>query len=210
MHEIQIMATAASKLERARALTAERGILRPRDLVAHGLPAAYMRALEDEGLVERVRRGVYIRPDADLTIHESLLEVAVRVPSGVICLASAVRFHGLGTQDPARVWLALPRGARTPARDLRLRVVRLSPAPFAAGIEGHPIAGVELRVYGVAKTIADCFKFRGKVGLDVALEALREGWRERRFSLDELWRYAELNRVARVMQPYLEMLTCGI
>ena len=204
------MVNAVSKLDQAKRLAAGRGVLRPRDLVAHGLPAAYIRDLADEGLVERVRRGVYIRPDADLSIHESLLEVAVRVPSGVICLASALRFHGLGTQDPARVWLALPRGARTPARDLRLQVVRLSPAPFAAGVEEHPIAGVELHVYGVAKTIADCFKFRSKAGLDVALEALREGWRERRFTLDELWRYAELNRVARVMQPYLEMLTCGI
>jgi predicted transcriptional regulator of viral defense system len=204
------MANAVSKLERARHLAAERGVLRPRDLVARGLPAAYIHQLKQEGLVEQVGRGVYIRPDADLTIHETLLELAVRVPRGVICLASALRFHGIGTQDPARVWLALPRGARTPTRNLRVQLVRLSPLPFAAGIEQHTIAGVELRVYSPAKTIADCFKFRSKVGLDVALEGLRDGWHERRFTLDELRGYAELNRVARVMQPYLEMLTCGI
>jgi predicted transcriptional regulator of viral defense system len=204
------MSTTVSKLERARHLAAERGVLRPRDLVARGLPPAYLHQLQQEGLVEQVGRGVYIRPDADLTIHETLLEVAVRVPRAVICLVSALRFHGIGTQDPARVWLALPRGARTPARELHVQTVRLSPAPFEAGSESHTIAGVELRVYSPAKTIADCFKFRSKVGLDVALEALRDGWRERRFTLDDVGRYATLNRVARVMQPYLEMLTCGI
>ena len=208
--ERQSIARPATKADKARSLAAARGLIRPRDLTRCGVPASYIQRLEDAGVVERIRRGIYVNPAADLTVHETLLEVAMSVPRGVVCLVSALRYHGIGTQDPARVWLALPRGARTPAPDLRVQVVRLSPVTFEAGIEEHTIAGVRLRVYSPARTIADCFKFRRIVGLDIALEALCDGYRGRRFTLDEIWGYAEMDRVGRVMQPYLEILTCGI
>lgn len=193
-------------MDRARALIHRRGLWRPYDFEAAGLPGAYLGLLAAEGLVERVRRGLYRNPQVDLTSQETALEVAVRVPAGVACLFSALRFHEIGTHNPSRVWLALPRGARTPAADLPVEVVRPAPESFAAGVETHRVAGATLRVYNVVKTIADCFKYRGRIGIDVAIEALHESWEERRYTLDELYRYALINRVARVMQPYLNML----
>lgn len=124
-----------------------------------------------------------------------------------MCLLSALNFHRLGTQLPHEVWIALDRSARHPSiRYPRLRVVRFSGQALREGVETHRIEGQTVRIYGVAKTIADLFKYRNKIGLDVALEALREGWRARRFTMDELHRYARICRVERVMRPYLEAL----
>ncbi len=141
-----------------------------------------------------------------MTEHHSLAEASRRVPHGVVCLRSALRFRGLTTQNPHEVWLAIRRGARRPHVDYPpLQIVHLSAPAYEAGIEQHVIDGVPVRVYSAAKTVADCFEFRNRIGLDVALEALRD-YRRRRASLDILWRYAELDRVARVMRPYLEAL----
>lgn len=140
--------------------------------------------------------------------HLSLVEATKRVPRGVVCLASALQFHGIGTQSPHQVWLALPRGSNFPRiGDLPLRFCKYSPASYAFGAHGHSLPGGTVRVYSPAKTVADCFKYRNKYGLDMAIEALREGWREKKFTMKELSDAAAVCRVSRVMQPYLEMLT---
>jgi predicted transcriptional regulator of viral defense system len=157
--------------------------------------------------VERAARGVYLEPEAARSPHRDLLVVATRVPRGVFCLLTALAFHGLTTEMPHEVWLAIGLKSRTPAADAPpLRIVRLSEEPLRAGVDVHEEHGVELRVFSLAKTVADCFKFRNRVGLDVAVSALREGWENGRFTIDELWRYARVCRVTAVMRPYLEVL----
>ena len=140
-----------------------------------------------------------------MTEHESLVEVCRRVPKAVICLLSALQFHEIGTQLPHEVWIALPEATQTPAIDYpSLRIARLRGEAYSEGIETVAEQGSTIRVYSLAKTVTDCFKFRHKVGLDVALEALKEAWRQRKLNIDEVTRYAKINRVAQVMQPYLE------
>jgi predicted transcriptional regulator of viral defense system len=193
--------------ERILELTRSLGILRPRDLDAHGIPREYLKRLLERGLLERLGRGLYVLPDADFTENHSLAEACKRVPHGVVCLLSALRFHGLTTQAPFEVWLALDRKVWRPKEDaIPLRIVRFSAKAMAVGATEHQIEGVPVRVFDPAKTVADCFKYRNKIGLDVALEALRDCWRQRRCSMDELWRYATVCRVANVMRPYLESL----
>jgi predicted transcriptional regulator of viral defense system len=183
------------------------GVMRPRDLDALGVRREYLHRLYKSGLLARVARGLYALPHAEITEHHSLAEIARLVPHGIICLLSALRFHGLTTQIPSEVWLALDRKARRPKdAHLPLRVVRFSGEALSAGVEDHLVEGVSVKIYGPAKTVADCFKYRNKIGLDVALEALRDCWRERRCTMDDLWHYAQLCRVGRVMRPYLESL----
>jgi len=183
------------------------GLLRARDLDEHRIPRVYLTRLVRRGELERVARGLYALPDADVTENTSLAEAGKKVPHGVVCLLSALRFHSLGTQNPFEVWLAINTRARQPlAGHLPLRIVRFSGRALSEGIEVHDVEGVPVRIYNLAKTIADCFKYRNKIGLDVALEALREGWRARRFNMDDLWRYAKVDRVTNVMRPYLEAL----
>ena len=136
-----------------------------------------------------------------------LAQASVRVPHGVVCLLSALRFHGLTTQNPAEVWMAIDRKARAPVeRELPLRVVRFSGAALTAGVEVHRVDRVPVRIYGPAKTVADCFKYRRKIGVDVAIEALRDCLRTRRCTIDDLWRFAAVCRMQNVMHPYLEAL----
>src|SRR3990170_540186 len=194
--------------ERVLTLARDRGVLRLRDVTAAGIHPEYVRRLMATGQLIRTGRGLYMLADADITENHSLVEAARRVPDGTVCLLSALLFHRIGTQMPHQVWLALDVKAPLPRADSTpLRIVRFSGAALRAGVESHRIEGVEVRVYSPAKTVADCFKYRNKIGLDVALEALREGWRDRRFSLDELWGYAKVCRVANVVRPYLESLT---
>ncbi len=196
-----------SQTQRVLDLLSDDGVLRPRDLAQHGIPRTYLQRLVRRGEVERVGRGLYMLPGADVTEHHSLVEACKRVPCGVVCLLSALRFHGLTTQNPWEVWLAVGRSAWRPrGATVALRVVHLSPSSFDAGIEEHRIEGVPLRVYSAAKTVADCFKFRNKVGLDVALEALRDYRRNYRAGMDDLWRFAKICRVTTVLRPYLEAL----
>jgi predicted transcriptional regulator of viral defense system len=179
-----------------------------RELVEVGVHTQVLSRLVAAGEIERVARGLYRAPDHAVTEHHGLAVAAAAVPNGVVCLLSALQFHGIGTHLPSEVWMAIDRRARRPAVQYPpLRVVRYTGAALTEGIERHRVEGRELRVYGVAKTVADCFKYRNKIGLDVALEALREGWRARRFTMDELDRHAAICRVQRVMQPYLEALT---
>ena len=187
------------------ALAEHRPLLRANDLVARALPTVVLSRLVAAGKLERVARGVYSLPGRALSEHRSLAEVALRMPRGVVCLLSALRVHGIGTQAPFEVWLAIPPHTPTPRLDQpALRVVRMSGPALTEGIELIEIDGVQVPVFNPAKTVADCFKFRNKIGLDVALEALRDGWAQRKLTMDVLWHYAAVNRVANVMRPYLE------
>jgi predicted transcriptional regulator of viral defense system len=158
-------------------------------------------------MVERAARGIYLSPEAARSRHRELIVVAARVPQGVFCLLTALAFHGLTTEMPHEVWIAIGLKSRTPALDTPpLRIVRLSDEPLHEGVEMHVEHGIELQVFSAAKSVADCFKFRNKIGVDVAIAALREGWEENRFTIDELSRFARVCRVERVMRPYLEVL----
>jgi len=202
-------ATAKSKAaERVVEALREASVLRAMDLVALGVSRQYLSKLQQRGVIERVGRGIYRLPDADVSAQHTVVHACRRVPHGVVCLLSALRFHDVTTQAPFEVWLAIGVKARLPrAEGLPLRIVRFSGPAFTEGVEQHRVEGAPVRVYSLAKTVADCFKFRNKMGLDVALEALREALRERRISIDDLWRFAKICRVANVMQPYLEAVT---
>ncbi len=195
------------RMEQVLEIVRQTGVLRPRDLDAYGIPRTYLRRLCDRGQLMRVGRGLYMLPDAEITEHHTLAEVSKRVPQAVVCLLSALRFHELTVQAPFEVWLAIENKARRPqVNDLPCRFVRFSGRAFEAGIETHEIEGVPVRIYNPAKTVADCFKYRNKTGLDVALEALRGCLRQRKCIADELWHYAGICRVANVMRPYLEAM----
>jgi predicted transcriptional regulator of viral defense system len=183
------------------------GVVRAADLEAQGIPRRRLYELVAKGQVVRQTRGIYTASSHAHTAEHTLAQVAKRVPSGVICLLTALRFHELTTQLPAEVWVALAEKARKPRLDYpRLRVTRFSGPALTEGIESHRIEGVEVRVYSAAKTVADCFKYRNKVGIDVAVEALRDFSRRHRGGATELARFARICRVTRVMQPYLDAI----
>lgn len=190
------------------ALARQHPLLRARDLAEHQLPTVVLSRLVAAGKLERVARGVYSLPGRRLSEHRSLAEVALRVPRGVVCLLSALRVHGIGTQAPFEVWLAIPHRMPVPRLDQpTVRAVRMSGPALTEGIDRMLVDGVEVPVFNAAKTVADCFKYRNKIGLDVALEALHDGWTQRKLTMDALWHYATMNRVANVMRPYLESIT---
>lgn len=189
-------------------LVRERGLVRPRDLAPLGLPRVALTRLVRQGRLVRLSRGLYSLPNQQISEHTAFAEVARKVPQGIICLLSALRFHGLTTQSPFEVWLAIPNKARAPTMDYPpLHIVRFSGAALTEGVEEHIVDGVPVHVTGIAKTVADCFKYRNKLGLDVALEALHEAWRAKRVSMDDLWCYARICRVGNVMRPYMESLS---
>jgi predicted transcriptional regulator of viral defense system len=181
--------------------------VRSRDLEEAGFNRMWLTRLQRRGLVERVRRGLYAAVDAEWTEHHGFAQVARQAPTGVICLLSALSFHELTTQIPFEVWLALDRKARVPkAMTPQVRVMRFSGVALTTGVEEHLIEGVPVRIYGPAKTVVDCFRYRNKIGLDVALEALRDCYRLRLATVDELWDCAQRLRVGNVMRPYIESL----
>jgi predicted transcriptional regulator of viral defense system len=201
------MTEPATKMEAALELIREQGTLRPRDLARHDIPPDYLDRLYRSGRVDRVAWGLYAWPDAEVSEHHSLAEAARLIPRGVVCLLSALRFHGLTTQSPREVWLTLPSKAWAPKADYpRLRIIRAIGPALTAMVQDHRVEGVAVKVYSPAKTVADCFKHRSKVGLDVALEALRDAYRGRKSTMDELWTAARVCRMENVMRPYLESL----
>lgn len=180
-------------------------LLSAADVRAHGWSPQLLVKLEQGGKLQRVTRGLYSLPDGPGTEHQSLIEVCRRVPKAVVCLLSALQFHEIGTQLPFEVWIALPEATQTPALDNpALRIARLRGEAYSEGIETLVEHDSTIRVYSLAKTLTDCFKFRHKVGLDVALEALKDAWRQRKLDMDQVTRFARINRVEKVMQPYLE------
>ena len=187
------------------ALARRRGVITAQDAGRAGIHSQQITRLVAGGVIERIARGQYRLAERPVTERHALVVASRAVPRGVICLLSALGFHGIGTQLPAEVWIAIERRAREPTvRQLPLKVVRFSGAAFTEAIETHRIEGETVRVYSVAKTLADLFKHRNKVGMDVALEALREAWRERKFTMEALDRAARVCRVERVMRPYVE------
>ena len=184
------------------------GLLRASELTRHGLSRGQIMRLTQQGELLRVGRGLYSRPDATVTENHTLAQVCARVPQGVICLASALQFHELTTQNPWQVWLLIENHARAPQMEYPpLRLMRTSGDAFAAGVVEQEIEGVTVRVTNVAKTVADCFKYRNKIGLSVALEALKEALVECHTDRAALHEYARLCRVEHVMAPYLEALS---
>ena len=194
----------------ARKLLAQRGMVRLADLRAAGVTAATMTRMANDGEVVRLARGLYQLADAELDAQHSLAEAASRVPKGIICLTSALAFHGLTDQLPRKVWIAI--GVRDWAPEPSsppLRIVRMTNALLGDGVETHTIENVRVKVFSIAKTIADCFRHRRSVGLSIALEGLQEALRQRKVTPATMSRQAAKSGVATVMRPYLEALTAN-
>jgi len=185
-----------------------RGAVRAREVADAGFTRTLLYSLRDRGGLIHAGRGLFVHPEAEFSERHTLVEAAKLVSDGVICLLSAVVFHDIGTQNPRAVWMALPRGSQRPSVGaLQIRFVWFSGPAMTEGIEEHRLEGVRVSVYNLPKTIADLFKYRKKIGIDVAVEALRDGWEHRRFTIDDLVYYAEICRVSNVIRPYLEALT---
>jgi predicted transcriptional regulator of viral defense system len=194
------LATLARKTER-------KAVLQPRDFARAGLHPEQVRRLVQSGLLERAGRGRYLLPGTDVPEDIGLALVATAAPAAVVCLLTALRVQGIGTQAPREIWIAVDRRAAKPRIDYPpVRVVRFSGRALTFGIETREIGGISVRIYSAAKTVADCFKYRNKIGLDVALEALKDGLRLKRLSRDDLWKAAGVCRVSRVLRPYLEAI----
>ena len=189
-------------------LARHRRVLRAADVREHGWSPQLLIRLHQAGKLQRVGRGLYGLPDAEITEHQTLIEVCQRVPKAVLCLLSALQFQEIGTQLPHEVWIALPEGSHAPVLSYpNLRITRLRGVAYSDGIQTVIDHGAPIRVYSAAKTVTDCFKFRNQIGLDVALEALKDAWRSGKVTMIELSHFAKINRVERVMQPYLEAVT---
>ena len=197
----------ATKRDAVLGLARNRGVIRPRDLRSIGVAPSYLHDLTHDGALRQVGRGLFVLPHHCFTEHHSLAEVAAHAPRAIVCLLSALQFHGIGTQMPHAIWIAIPSKAHVPTVDtVPLEVVRMASASLRAGAEVHCLEGVPVHIFSAAKTIADCFKFRLTVGLDVALEALRDGLARDRVTPADLYEYAVINRVWGVMRPYIEAL----
>jgi predicted transcriptional regulator of viral defense system len=198
----------STQAQQVLALARDRGVLRPRDLQPLGIPRSVLGRLVEDGLLERVGRGLYRSPQAELGPHHTLVEVAAQVPSGVVNLLSALAFHDLTDELPGAVWLAIPRGSQSPKVDtVRLELTWTAPRFLTLGVVHHTIEGITVPVTDPARTVADCFKYRSRVGVDVAIAALRDYLATHRAGRDTLWRMAELCRVRSVLRPYLESLS---
>jgi predicted transcriptional regulator of viral defense system len=194
--------------EKVLAIAKKRGILRVKDLREKGINPEYLRRLCGKGKIKRISKGLYIHPDIEISSNIGLAQAAKRVPHGVICLLSALQFHDIGTQSPHEVWIALGRDVRRPLFDYPpLRITRFSGKAFNEGVEKHLVEGVTVRIYDPAKTVADCFKYRNKIGLDVAIEALRDCIKSKKCTYAGLWKYANICRVTNIMKPYLESIS---
>ena len=194
-----------SHTERVLALAKRKSLLRASDLDSIGVPRVILTRLTASGQLEKTARGIYKLPTRTFTENETLATVATKVPQAVFCLLSALQFHELTTQLPRQIWIAMPRGSHKPKIDYPpIRMVQFTGGAYLEGIEIFKRDQTELHIYSVAKTIADCFKHRNKIGLDVALEALRDAREQKKATVDDIWKYAQIDRVANVMQPYLE------
>jgi predicted transcriptional regulator of viral defense system len=172
-----------------------------------GMSREYLRRLVKSGQVHRLSRGLYAAANAPFNSHVTVVEASRLIPGGVICLLTALRYHELTTQSPFEVWIAVAREAWKPNPDgLSVRYVEMREPSFSAGVENHTIDNISIPIFCVAKTLADCFKFRNKIGIDVAIEALRDALRRKSTNADEIWHYAKICRVSKVIYPYLEAI----
>jgi predicted transcriptional regulator of viral defense system len=189
-------------------LAKQMGFVRPRDVEAAGIHREYLLRAYRNGKLVRIGRGLYALPGFKRSESLALAEIAKRAPHAVVCLISALQFHHITTQIAHRTWIAIENKKWAPTfSSPPIEIVRLTGRAFSLGVEHHVVNRIPVRVYSPAKTVADCFKFRNKIGFDIAIEALRETWRSRRATTDDLWRAAKVCRVANVMRPYLESLT---
>jgi predicted transcriptional regulator of viral defense system len=196
-----------SNLRQLAASARSKAVLQSEDFARLRIHPQEISRLVGKGQLVRVGRGRYVLPLAEHSENLGLALVAASVPQSVICLLSALRFHGIGTQAPHDVWIAVRRGAARPRLDYPpVRVTLVSGSAFTFGVERHQVDGVPVRIYSPAKTVIDCFKFRNKIGLDVAIEALRETLRAKRCTREELWAAGEVCRVTTVIRPYLEVI----
>lgn len=183
------------------------GIIRVQDVVREGIHPEYLRRLCMNGMLMKIGRGMYVPADSEMSPNIGLAQVAKRIPHGIICLLSALQFHDIGTQSPFEVWIAVDGKAAQPRIEYPpVRIVRSSGQALSEGVENHSIEGTTVRIYSIPKTIADCFKFRNKIGLEIALEALKDCRQRKLCTNDQLWEYAKICRVTNVMKPYLEAL----
>lgn len=204
------MSESISQRQIAHALLTTRGIARLVELRDAGVTAATMSRMERDGEVLRLGRGLYQLSDAPLDANHSLAEAAKRVPKGVVCLVSALALHGLTDQLPKQVWLAIGQKGWAPKPDSTpLRIVRFTERLLKDSVETHVVEGVPVKVFGAVKTVADCFRYRNKIGLSVAIEGLQEALRQRKATPGEIARQAERGGVATVIRPYLEALTAN-
>ena len=195
-------------MERLIRFADQQAVIRTGDLERLAVPRNYLGRLVRAGKLERVGRGLYSSSDHPPSENRTLLEVCRKVPQAVVCLSSALRFHELTTENPFEVWIALKPGAWSPRMEYPpIRVVRVSGDALTFGVEEHRVEGIQIKVYSPAKTVADCFKFRSKVGTELAIQALRECFREKKATMDEMWAAAKVCRVANVMRPYMESLS---
>jgi predicted transcriptional regulator of viral defense system len=183
------------------------GILRTQQAIQLGISPRTLYQMRDSNLLLCESRGLYRLAEMELTSNTDLIQTALRIPRGVICLISALAYHQLTTQIPHEVHVALPIDAEKPRLEYPpLRFFWLSRKSYSAGIEIHELDGISVKIYGIEKTIADCFKFRNKIGLDVALEALRDYRNREGFNIETLLYYARIIRVERIIKPYLEAI----
>ncbi len=207
MYFLSVMSLSPAAERALKAFDKAGGVLRTSQALERGVHPRTLYALRDEGLLERLHRGVYRLAGLPPLGDPDLVRVASRVPKAVICLISALHFHGMTAEIPHEVQIALPRGTKEPKLRLPpIRVFRFSYSAYREGVHSHRLDGVDVRIYSPAKTVADCFKFRNKIGTEVALEALKSGLEERRFRPAELMGMARICRVERIVQPYLEAL----
>lgn len=196
---------ATSKKDQILQLFKQMDIVRPLDAEAAGISGSYLNALYSKGILERPSRGLYTLPNTEPSEFRSIVEACKHSPNAIVCLLSALRIHDLTTQSPYEVWLAIGERDRKPQMTYPpIRIVRFSGASRVYGIEKRKIEGVTIPVYSAAKTVADCFKYRNKIGLDVAIEALRDCRSSRKATIDQIWLAAKVCRMANVMRPYLE------
>lgn len=180
-------------------------VLRAKELAPLGIARHHLRELVEAGRLNHIGRGLYMADGAEITEHQSLVEVSARCPKAVFCLLTALRFHGLTSENPESLYMLLPKGWQRPAiPKMMLDVFRASGASYSEGIEEHRISGVTVKVTSPAKTVADCFKFRSSIGVPVCVEALREVWHRKKASAHELWRFAKICRMTQVMRPYFD------
>ena len=199
-----------TQTQRVMNLARQKVMLRPSHLQEIGIARVVLARLTAAGQLEKVGRGLYRLPDAPVSEQESLATIAVKVPQAVFCLLTALQIHELTTELPRQVWIAMPQGSHTPKIDYPpVKMVQFTGEAFSQGVEVIQADRVALRVYGVAKTVADCFKHRNKIGLNVAIEALRDALAQKKTTANDLWRFAKICRVANVMRPYLETLGQG-
>ncbi|MDD2816317.1 MAG: type IV toxin-antitoxin system AbiEi family antitoxin domain-containing protein [Thiotrichaceae bacterium] len=188
-------------------LAHQKGVIRTCDAQYAGVPNGVLTRMTEQGQLEKIMRGLYRLPTTAISEHESLMTVAAKVPQANFCLLTALQFHELTTQLPSQVWIAMPRGSHIPKFDYPpLKMIQCSEDSYSEGVEIFEYEHVKLKIYNIAKTIADCFKHRNKIGIETALEALKQARAQKRVTADELWHFAKICRVTNIMLPYLEVI----